>query len=296
MNGIVLIDKPAGITSAEVVRRVKRFVKPARVGHLGTLDPFATGLLPILIGEATKLAPFLEGGDKRYAGLIKVGAETDTLDRDGSVVRTAAVPPLTAVCLANVAARFTGRIVQTPPVFSAIKRAGVPLYKLARKGVEVEPPDPREIEVRSLRLEAEGADSIRFEVVCSTGTYIRSLARDIGVALESAAYLDQLRRLRSAGFSIEDASALDTVLAALESDDKSVLRIIAPGDAIPDMPGAAIDSELERRLRNGDSTALDMVAPPSAGFFKVLNHEGRLIAVARVTSRVTAIIERIFNA
>ncbi|MGO9605201.1 MAG: tRNA pseudouridine(55) synthase TruB [Candidatus Binataceae bacterium] len=295
MNGIVLIDKPAGITSAEVVRRVKRFVKPARVGHLGTLDPFATGLLPILIGEATKLAPFLEGGDKRYAGLIKVGAETDTLDRDGSVVRTAPAPPLTATCLAKVAARFTGKIVQTPPVFSAIKRGGVPLYKLARKGVEVEPPEPREIEVRSLRLEAEGADSIRFEVVCSTGTYIRSLARDIGVALESVAYLDQLRRLRSAGFSIEDASALDTVLAALESDDKSALRIIAPGDAIPDMPGAAIDSELERRLRNGDSTALDMVAPSSGGFFKVLNHEGRLIAVARATSRVTAIIERIFN-
>ncbi|HKM99612.1 MAG TPA: tRNA pseudouridine(55) synthase TruB [Candidatus Binataceae bacterium] len=295
MNGIVLIDKPAGITSAEVVRRVKRFAKPARVGHLGTLDPFATGLLPILIGEATKLAPFLEGGDKRYAGLIKVGTETNTLDRDGSVVRTAPVPPLTQACLAKVAARFTGKIVQTPPVFSAIKRAGVPLYKLARKGVEVEPPEPREIEVGFLKLEAEGADSIRFEVVCSTGTYIRSLARDIGVALESAAYLDQLGRLRSGGFSIEDASALDAVLTALESDDQRALRIIALSDAIPDMPGAVIDSELERRLRNGDSTALDMQAPSSAGFFKVLNPEAQLIAVARAISRVTAVIERIFN-
>ncbi|MGO9605205.1 MAG: hypothetical protein ACLQAT_17760 [Candidatus Binataceae bacterium] len=124
---------------------------------------------------------------------------------------------------------------------------------------------------------------------------MRSLARDIGVALELAAYLDELRRLRSSGFSIEDASPLDAILVALESDDKSALGIITPGDAIPDMPGATIDSELERRLRNGDSTALDMVAPSSGGFFKVLNHEGRLIAVARATSRVTAVIERIFN-
>src|SRR5215469_9106307 len=129
MDTIVLVDKPAGLTSAEVVRRVKALVKPARVGHLGTLDPFATGLLPIMIGEATKLAPFLEGGDKCYHGAIALGAETTTLDREGEVTRTAPVPSISDDRLAQVARRFTGSIEQVPPVFSAIKRGGVPLYR-----------------------------------------------------------------------------------------------------------------------------------------------------------------------
>src|SRR5690348_3972653 len=140
MDGILLIDKPGGITSAEVVRRIKARVRPSRVGHLGTLDPFATGLLPILVGEGTKLAPFLQDGEKQYEGTIALGVETDTLDPTGLAVRTADVPAITPAMLAETAARFTGRIVQQPPIFSAIKRGGVPLYKLARRGDEVEPP------------------------------------------------------------------------------------------------------------------------------------------------------------
>src|ERR1700675_480767 len=146
VNAIVLVDKPAGISSAGVVRRVKSRVKPARVGHLGTLDPFATGLLPIMIGEATKLAPFIDGGDKEYAGLIRLGVETDTLDRDGAEVRRAEVPAISPEKIAQVAAQFTGTIEQVPPVYSAIKRAGVPLYWLARRGDEVAPPDKRSVE------------------------------------------------------------------------------------------------------------------------------------------------------
>src|SRR5271156_4430724 len=143
MNAILLVDKPAGISSAEVVRRVKSRVKPARVGHLGTLDPFASGLLPIMIGEATKLAPFIADGPKVYQGVIALGAETDTLDRTGTIIRITDPPELTLATLSQVAARFTGKIEQIPPVFSAIKRDGVPLYKLARRGDEVEPPAPR---------------------------------------------------------------------------------------------------------------------------------------------------------
>ncbi len=295
MNGIAVIDKPGGISSAEVVRRIKRVVKPARVGHLGTLDPFATGVLPILIGEATKLAPFMEGGDKRYAGVIKLGVETDTLDCGGAPVRTAVVPPLDAECLAELQRGFTGTITQVPPVFSAIKRAGVPLYKLARKGVEVEPPKPREIEIRFLKLEPANAESLRFELVCTAGTYVRSLARDIGTALGSAAHLAELRRLWSGGFSIEDATPLDEFLLALEKGDHKALRIIALADAMPEVPSCTLDSTLEQRLRNGDSTALDMTVPAGAGFFKVLTADRQLIAVARSTSRTTAVIERIFN-
>jgi tRNA pseudouridine55 synthase len=296
MNGIILVDKPAGITSAEAVRRIKRRVKPARVGHLGTLDPFATGLLPIMIGEATKLAPFLEGGDKEYAGTIRLGAETDTLDREGEVVRRAEIPVLGPERLREVAARFTGRITQTPPVYSAIKRGGVPLYKLARKGESVEPPAPREVDIYRLELEPGGADTIRFSARCSTGTYARSLARDIGAALGSAAYLDDLRRTRSGRFTIEDAAPLDSVLDALDSGDCARVPLLAMREALGELPEARVDSALEARLRNGDSRALTSIVPAGAlGLFKVVaERDGALIAVARATTRVTATIERIF--
>ncbi|HEY6418651.1 MAG TPA: tRNA pseudouridine(55) synthase TruB [Candidatus Binataceae bacterium] len=295
MDGIILVDKPAGISSAEVVRRVKARVKPARVGHLGTLDPFATGLLPILVGEGTKLAPFLEGGDREYAGLIQLGTETDTLDREGVVVRTAEVPALEAARLAELVARFSGEIEQTPPVYSAIKRGGVPLYRLARKGGEVAPPDSRRIEIKRLELAAAGADAIRFTALCSPGTYARSLARDIGVALGSAAHLAELRRLRNGTFAIENAMALEEVLAAIEAGGAN-LWLIGLREAIPALPEISIDSVRERSLRNGDARALTESVPASAALFKVISHDGRLIAVAEATSRVTASIVRIFSA
>jgi len=294
MNAVIVIDKPAGLTSAEVVRRIKRSVKPARVGHLGTLDPFATGVLPILIGEATKLAPFLEGGDKRYAGLIKLGVETDTLDPDGAVVRTAPVPPLNPQCVAVIERQFSGRLSQVPPVFSAIKRAGVPLYRLARTGVDVPPPPPRKIEIKFLKLETASRDTLRFELGCSAGTYVRSLARDIGVALQSAAHLAELRRLQSGDFSLP-AAPLERVLAAIGTQDLASIQLIAPSDALGHLPRVVVDEAQERRLRNGDSSALDSIAPAGAEIFRVVQSSGDLIAIARATTRVTAVIERIFH-
>jgi len=295
MNAVIVIDKPAGITSAEVVRRIKRSVKPARVGHVGTLDPFATGVLPILIGEATKLAPFLERSDKRYTGLVKLGVETDTLDPDGSVVRTAPLPALNPQCLAAIEETFSGTLSQVPPVFSAIKRAGVPLYRLARKGVDVRPPQPRKIEVRFLRLEATSPDTLRFELGCSAGTYVRALARDIGVALQSAAHLAELRRLQSGGFSLPAAAPLERVLAAIDTADLASIPFIAPAQALDHLPRVVVDAAQERRLRNGDSSALDAIVPAGAQIFRVVHSGGDLIAIARATSRVTAVIERILN-
>jgi len=294
MNAIVLVDKPAGISSAEVVRRVKSRVKPARVGHLGTLDPFATGILPIMIGEATKLAPFIDGGDKQYAGLIRLGVETDTLDRDGAVVHRADVPAISAETIAQVTAQFTGAIEQVPPVFSAIKRAGVPLYRLARRGDEVAPPEKRSVEVKRLDLECEAPDAIRFVTTCSPGTYARSLARDIGVALGTVAHLEELRRTRNGAFSIADAVALADVLAALDSG-APIPRRIGLRDALAEMPELLVDAAAEKRLRDGDSRVLDAQVPPGGPLFKVVSDSGGLIAVARATSRVTAVIERIFN-
>jgi tRNA pseudouridine55 synthase len=293
MDGIILIDKPDGPTSAEVVRQVKHRVKPARVGHLGTLDPFATGVLPILVGEGTKLAPFLHEGEKHYEGLIALGTETDTLDRTGEVIRTAPVPEIGLEQLAAIAVRFTGTVTQTPPIFSAIKRGGVPLYKLARRGDDVAPPPPRDVQIERLELAAEGPGAIRFSLVCSPGTYIRSLARDIGIALESAAHLSALRRTRTGLFAIQNTRPFADVLAALEQGDAGCL--IGLREAVPDLPEVEVDAPIEKRLRNGDSRALDGNVPPQARkLFKVIA-DGRLLAIAEATSRVTAVIARVFG-
>ncbi len=292
MDGVLLVDKPAGVGSAEAVRKIKAHVRPARVGHLGTLDPFATGLLPILIGEATKLAPFLQDAEKEYAGVIQLGVETDTLDPTGAVVGSAEVPAIDPAHLAEVVARFTGKIVQQPPMFSAIKRAGVPMYKLARRGVEVEPPAPREVEISRLEIAPIDGHALRFVAVCSTGTYMRALARDVGRALGTVAHLATLRRQRSGAFSVERARPLDAVLAMLAEGRGSDL-LIGLSEALAAMPAAEAGVAEVRMLRNGDSRALDGLAPAGARLFKVVS-EGRLIAVAEATSRITARVVRVF--
>ena len=209
------------------------------------------------------------------------------------MIRTAPVPPLDLARLEAIAAKFIGTITQTPPIFSAIKRGGVPLYKLARRGEEVAPPAPRQVEIARLELIAEGAGAIRFTMVCSPGTYVRSLARDIGLALDSAAHLAELQRVRNGAFAIESARSLDAVLAALESGGDG-LCLIGLRDAVPDLPEAAVDEATAKRLRNGDSRALDGLVPTCAGWFKVVADD-RLLAVAEATSRVTAVIARIFG-
>jgi tRNA pseudouridine55 synthase len=269
-----------------------RLGKRTRVGHLGTLDPFATGVLPILIGEGTKLAPFLQEATREYTGLIQLGSETDTLDSTGQISRTATVPSLETVPLAAIANRFTGTIEQTPPIYSAIKRGGVPLYKLARRGVQVEPPASRRVKVERLELNRAGNDTIRFTVLCSSGMYVRSLARDVGITLGTAAHLSELRRTRSGAFSAADAYRFEVVSAALERGEEPGL--ITMRAALPALPEVVIDPVLEGRLRRGDSRALDHLNPESGGLFKVIAR-GELVAVARSTSRLTAVIVRVFE-
>jgi tRNA pseudouridine55 synthase len=294
MDGVIVIDKPAGPTSAEIVRQLKaRLGKRTRVGHLGTLDPFATGVLPVLIGEGTKLAPFLQEGTREYTGLIVLGSETDTLDLTGEVSRIAPVPSLDTVQLAAIANRFSGTIEQKPPIFSAIKRGGVPLYKLARRGVQVEPPEPRRVEIQRLELKRAGDDAIRFTVLCSSGMYVRSLARDIGIALDTAAHVSELRRVRSGAFSIVDAHPLDRVITALERGTEPGL--VSMRAALAALPEAVIDPLVEGRVRYGDSRALDRLSPEGARLFKLISR-GKLVAIARSTSRLTAVIVRVFGA
>jgi tRNA pseudouridine55 synthase len=290
MNGILLIDKPPHITSAEVVRRIKRLVKPSRVGHLGTLDPFATGLLPILIGEGTKLAQFLDQGDKHYQGVMALGTETDTCDPQGEIVRRAEVPRLDEDLLAAVARRFTGEFEQVPPIFSAIKREGVPLYRLARRGVQVAPPAARRVRVERLELRRRNDHELEFSAVCSPGTYLRSLARDIGLALGSASHLAELRRLKSGGFSIEQAHPLTAIT---ENQGELARALIGLNDATSRMAQMEVDGADLRRLRNGDTSTLLQLVRLNPGLFKIVC-EGSLVAVARSDSEQGLKLLRVF--
>lgn len=293
MHGVIVVDKPSGPSSAEVIRQVKkRLSRDHKVGHLGTLDPFATGVLPVLVGEGTKLAPFLHEGEKTYSGLIALGAETDTLDRTGAVVREAPIPALDQERLAALVTRFSGAIDQTPPIFSAIKRAGVPSYKLARRGVEVAPHAARRVVISFLELDPAGADLIRFRVGCSAGMYVRALARDIGLAIDSAAHLTELRRECNGNFVIAWSIPLEALLDALDRGEP--IPLISLREALADMPEVEVEALLEQRLRHGDSSALNGLVPGTGEFFKVIARD-QLIAVAKTTSRVTAAIERIFN-
>lgn len=279
MTGILLVDKPEGTSSAGVIRVLKPRLGRAKVGHLGTLDPFASGLLPLCLGEATKVARYLLVEHKAYAGTIRLGTATDTLDRTGACVETAAVPALPPGALAALAARFTGRQEQVPPMYSALKRDGVPLYKLARRGIEVERA-AREIEITALVLEQRDAERIDFHLACSKGTYVRVLAADLGRALGTVAHLEALRRTQVGDFRIEDAHPLDG-LAALAADVP--LPLVAVREALAGYAAHAVPAEGVARLRRGQQDPLARLSPP--------RQEGETALVVDSAGDVAAVIE-----
>lgn len=276
MTGILLVDKPEGTTSAGVIRALKPRLGGTRVGHLGTLDPFASGLLPLCLGEATKVARYLLVEEKAYTGSIRLGVLTDTLDRTGTALETAAVPPLDHAALDAVAARFTGRQHQVPPMYSALKREGVPLYKLARRGIEV-PRQPRDIEIRRLALTLAAPGRIDFAVECSKGTYVRVLAADIGAALGTVGHLEQLRRTRVGRFSIAEAAPLDRLLAAADVP----LSVVGVREALADYAAFSAPAESLVRLRHGQQEPLARLPPPQEGtdVALVLDLSGSVAAV-----------------
>jgi tRNA pseudouridine55 synthase len=210
-DGAVLVDKPAGPTSHDVVDAVRRRFGLRKVGHCGTLDPNATGLLVLVLGRATKLSEKLMAADKVYAGTIKFGETTNTHDVQGEVTATLPVPPLTVETLNQQAAAFVGDHLQTPPMVSAIKKDGVPLYKLARRGVEVER-KPRLVHIYRFQFDAYDPPLGRFEIACTKGTYVRTVAHDLGQNLGCGAYLAALRRLASGPFQASDALTLESLL------------------------------------------------------------------------------------
>jgi tRNA pseudouridine55 synthase len=210
-DGVLLVDKPPGLTSHDVVDRVRRRFGFKKVGHCGTLDPAATGLLILVLERATKLQDRLMSADKTYEGAMLLGVSTDSQDADGKVIAEKPVPPLTAEDIETVFARFRGDIQQVPPMVSAVKHQGTPLYKLARKGQTVER-EARLVHVYDLRVLGLELPRITFRAVCTKGTYVRTLCSDIGDTLGCGAHLFELRRTRSGKFDVNDAHTLDEIL------------------------------------------------------------------------------------
>lgn len=224
LDGAILIDKPAGPTSHDVVDAVRRHFGIKKVGHCGTLDPNATGLLIIVLGRGTKLSERLMSDDKVYEGTIKFGETTNSYDADGELVTSLPVPPMTVAELNQAAAPFLGDQMQTPPMVSAVKKDGVPLYKLARKGIEV-PREPRLIHIYKFEFSAYQEPMGHFRVACTKGTYVRALAHELGQKLGCGAHLATLRRLVSGKFEVANAIQLDKVL---ELSERELERRVIP--------------------------------------------------------------------
>jgi tRNA pseudouridine55 synthase len=224
IDGAVLIDKPAGPTSHDLVDAIRAQFRIKKVGHCGTLDPAASGLLILLLGRATKLSEKLMADDKVYSGWIKLGETTNSYDADGEITGTAPVPNLTLEQLNEMASGFLGDQMQTPPMVSAVKVEGVPLYKLARKGMEVER-QPRLIHIYNFRFTAYEAPYVAFRVACTKGTYVRALAHDLGAKLGCGAHLATLRRLSSGKFDVADAITFEE---ALQLDQAGLERRVIP--------------------------------------------------------------------
>lgn len=273
MDGILIVDKPEGITSAGVVRQVKRLCK-AKTGHLGTLDPFASGVLPLCLGQGTKIAPFLNQADKEYVGVIRLGARTDSGDRTGEVVEEKAVPDdLGGAALADVGRRFLGPQAQVPPMYSAVKRDGQPLYKLARQGVTVER-EPRTIHVHELELADQGAGRVSFRALCSKGTYVRVLAEEIGASLGTVAHVEALRRTLFGSFRIDQALPLDDV------ETGAAEALVGLDEALAEIDSVTLNAAEMARARQGFEPLLARLPLPEEGeAAKLLGPDGTLAAV-----------------
>jgi tRNA pseudouridine55 synthase len=274
IDGFLVIDKPAGLTSHDVVQRVRRIAKQRRVGHLGTLDPLATGVLPIALGEATKLSQLLTHGAKSYRGKLQLGVETTTYDREGEVVAKRDGPWPTRAALEKALSAFQGEIEQVPPPYSAVKQGGQAAYRRARRGEEVRL-EPRRVSISRIDLVSYEAPFVSLEVDCSAGTYLRSMAHDLGAALSTGAHLFDLCRTRSGPFTIEQAVTLE----ALEALGDGVESRVIPMLAATGLPTFEIDARVARRVRNGVQLGRhELKGAPTEGVLQ-LAHDGKLIAL-----------------
>jgi len=279
VHGLLLINKPGGMTSHDVVRKVRRICHTRKVGHAGTLDPLATGVLPVAVGDGTKILQFLLAENKSYRATFKLGVTTDTLDSEGTILLERSVPAIGLAQLEICCDRFRGDIDQLPPMYSALKKDGVPLYKLARQGVEVER-EPRRVTIQRLEIIDLDGDLVTIDVDCSKGTYIRSLVSDIGEALGCGAHLTALCRTRSGDFLLEECQTLED-LAALETPAPVLLSL---SDALRNYPAVELSDAAVSGLKFGIPPELKETqadAPLVSGELVRLLAAEQLIAMAR---------------
>ena len=272
-SGVLPVDKGAGVTSFQVVAQLRRALRAPKIGHGGTLDPTATGLLPILIGEATKLTPYLVDLDKEYLATVRLGVTTDTQDLSGAVLETRTVPPLDAVTVTAALRRFVGTIQQVPPMYSALHHDGRRLYELAREGVEVERA-PREVVVHAIELESLDSPDFVIRVRCGKGFYVRTLAADLGTALGCGGALAQLVRTRVGSYRLEDAAPWSLVRET--RDGRDLWPYLLPLDsALATMPEARLSEQGTRAFLNGQS----VTEPGAPGFVRVYGADGLLLGI-----------------
>jgi tRNA pseudouridine55 synthase len=280
VNGILVIDKPAGPTSAAVVNRVKRAIGARKVGHTGTLDPMATGVLPLCIGRATRIARFLLADDKAYEGELVLGIETDTLDAEGAITaeNPDAAAAITEDRLRAALEAMRGESMQEPPMYSALRQNGRRLHELARAGEVVDRPS-RPIRIDAIELVSFDRGRARFAVACSKGTYVRSLVADIGAALGCGAHLSALRRTRSGRFDLGQAVDLETLDPVIAR-----ARLVEPAVALDHLPAVPIPAERSAQVADGLQLAWAQIScdDEPLGVFRLVDEGGSLRALARV--------------
>jgi len=280
MSGVVLVDKPQGLTSFDVVRLLRRFCGTRQVGHCGTLDPMATGLLPVAIGSATRLVEYLMADEKEYLATFALGAVTDTQDVTGQILETHRWQDVDLSALETACRDFTGNIEQVPPMYSALKRDGVPLYKLARQGVEVER-TARTVTISRIEILEFAPPAVSIRVVCSKGTYIRTLVHDIGAHLGCGAHLTALRRLRCGALNVTAAHTMNSLQELAEAG--RALPVLTPAEAMASYPVIAVNPEAWGRLSNGVAprlSELDTSPELPIGTLVCLQVNHRLAAIA----------------
>jgi tRNA pseudouridine55 synthase len=279
VNGILLLDKPSGLSSNAALQRVRRLTRSEKAGHVGSLDPLATGMLPICLGEATKVAGEITAAHKRYQFTIGLGVRTATGDLEGEIVETLPVPPLTTVQVELALDHFRGTQQQVPPMYSALKRDGQPLYKLARAGVTVERA-PRQIEIAQLSLVGFAAPRLELTALCSKGTYIRVLAEEIARQLGTCGHVTALRRLYVEPFEGATMQTLEEVEVACR--DGGLPPVIAADEALPDLPAVHLAADLAGRLAHGQAV---MAGGTCSGKVRLYDPQGRFMGLGEGDAR-----------
>ena len=285
MNGIVIVDKPQNWTSQDVTARLRRVFQTRRIGHGGTLDPMATGVLPVFVGRGTRGVEFFEHAEKTYETMLKLGITTDTEDIWGSVLTQSPVS-VTEEQVEAVLSRFRGEIMQVPPMYSALKVNGQKLCDLARKGQQVRR-QPRPITIHQLNLLEQGEDTLRLQVRCSKGTYIRTLCKDIGEALGCGGCMQQLRRTSAGEYTIEEAVPLEALLEAEKPEE-----FLRPVDSMfRSYPALTLTANQEKRCRNGNSFSLSV----PEGTYRAYSESGEFLMLGKVESGIMSTIKSFFE-